>query len=155
MTTENFKNYVKAQKINPQWAKVLRAMASEMSSVSEVPDLRDFFYRIGEQFAATTGETFAGVETLDDLESSLNSFWVDMTWGWVELVEDDEGINIAHQCSPLAQAFGEDALSWSVGFLEGFYHTLFTEFGASDDMVMNCVSASLDGMDIRLRFSQS
>jgi hypothetical protein len=155
MTTENFQNYVKAQKINPQWARVLRAMAAEMSSVSEAPDLRDFFYRIGEQFAGSASETFEGVETLEDLEASLHSFWVEMTWGWVELQEDDGGIDIAHQCAPLAQAFGDEALIWSVGLLEGFYQTLFTEFGASDDMVMNCVSASADGMDIRLRFSQA
>jgi predicted hydrocarbon binding protein len=155
MTTENFKKYAKAQKINSQWARLLRAMAAEMSSVSEAPDLRDFFFRIGEQFATSAGEAFEGVESLDDLESCLNEFWADMSWGWVELNEEDAGIDIAHQCAPLAQAFGDDSLAWSVGLLEGFYQTLFNEFGASDEMVMKCISASPDGMDIRLRFAQS
>ncbi len=155
MTTENFKKYAKTVKIDAQFARLLRAMAAEMSSVSDAPDLRDFFFRIGEQFATAAGEAFENVESLEDLESCLNAFWAEMSWGWVELNEEDEGINISHQCAPLAQAFGDDSLAWSVGLLEGFYQTLFTEFGASDDMTMNCISASQDGMDIRLRFSQS
>jgi hypothetical protein len=155
MTTENFKNYVKAQRIPLQWEMVLRAMASEMSSVSDAPDLRDFFFRIGERFASEAGNRFQGVETLEALEESLNAFWAEMTWGWVELIEEDGGIDINHQCAPLAQAFGDEALSWSVGLLEGFYQTLFNEFGANEDMTMSCVAASPDGMDIQLRFAQS
>ena len=155
MTTENFKNYIKAQQIPLQWGGVLHAMSAEMSSVSEDSDLRDFFFRIGERFASEVETKFEGVDTLEDLEASLNTFWSDINWGWVELVEEEDGINIAHQCAPLAKAFGDAALSWSVGLLEGFYQTLFNEFGASDEMKMNCVSKSSDGMDIRLRFSQS
>ena len=153
MTTEKFKNYIKSQKIPSQWALTLRAMAAEMSSVSDAPDLRDFFFRIGERFATAVAGNFQDANTLDALETSLNEFWANMTWGWVELQEEDGGIDIAHQCAPLAQAFGHEELSWSVGLLEGFYQTLFNEFGASEDMAMSCVAVSPDGMDIRLRFS--
>ncbi len=153
MTTEIFKNYIKTQQVPLQWGGVLRAMSTEMSSVSEDSDLRDFFFRIGERFASEVETKFQGVETLEELEASLNSFWSEINWGWVELVEGEGGIDITHQCAPLAKAFGDAALSWSVGLLEGFYQTLFIEFGASDEMKMNCVRLSPDGMDICLRFS--
>jgi hypothetical protein len=153
MTTENFKNYAKAQRISLQWEAVLRAMAAEMSSVSDSADLRDFFFRIGERFAIEAGERFKGVETLDELEEGLKDFWAEMTWGWVELHEKDGGIDLSHHCAPLTKAFGDESLSWSVGFLEGFYQTLFNEFGANDDMIMSCVDASPDGMEIHLRFA--
>ena len=155
MTTKNFKNYIKTQQIPLQWGGVLRAMSAEMSSVSDGPDLHDFFFRIGERFASEVETKFQGVETLEDLEASLNSFWSEINWGWVELVEEEGGIDITHQCAPLAKAFGDAALSWSVGLLEGFYQTLFNEFGANEEMKMNSVRESPDGMDIRLRFSQS
>jgi Cellulose synthase subunit D len=154
MTTDNLKKYIKTQQIPFQWSGVLRAMSAEMSSVSESSDLRDFFFRIGERFAFGIQAKFQGVETLDGLEASLNSFWAEMNWGWVELVEEDGRLDITHQCAPLAQAFGDEELTWSVGLLEGFYQTLFKEFGASDDMAMTCVGKSPDGMEIRLRFSQ-
>ncbi len=155
MTTENFTNYIKTQQVPLQWGGVLRAMSAEMSSVSEDSDLHDFFFRIGERLASEVEATFENVDTLKDLETSLNFFWSDMNWGWVELVEEEGGIDIAHLCAPLAKAFGDAALSWSVGLLEGFYQTLFNVFGASDEMRMHCVKKSSDGMDIRLRFSQS
>ena len=154
MTTDNLKNYMKIQQIPLQWRGVLRAMSAEMSSVSENSDLRDFFSRIGERFASGIQSKFQDVETLDELEASLNVFWTEINWGWVELLEEEGSIDITHQCVPLAQAFGDEELSWSVGLLEGFYQTLFKEFGASEDMVMTCVGESSDGMDIRLRFSQ-
>jgi predicted hydrocarbon binding protein len=151
--TDNFKKYSKAQKLPLQWSGILRAMAAEMSSVSDSSDLRDFFFRIGERFATDADEMLKNVETLDDLAEKLNSFWADRSWGWVELNEDDDGIDITHQCAPLANAFGDEELDWSVGFLEGFYQKLFNEFGASEDMAMSCVEKSPDGMNIRLRFA--
>jgi hypothetical protein len=155
MNIDNLKNYVITQQIPMQWSGILRAMSSEMSSVSDAPDLRDFFFRIGERFASDVSVKFQSIETLEDLEVGLNSFWSEINWGWVELAEEDGVIDIVHQCAPLAKAFGGAELSWSVGLLEGFYHTLFNEFGASDEMVMTCVEESPDGMELRLRFSQS
>jgi hypothetical protein len=155
MTTNNLKNYVKNQQIPLQWGGILRAMSVEMSSASDGADLREFFFKIGERFASSIQARFQGVETLDELEVNLNSFWAEINWGWVDLREEEGCIDIVHQWSPLAQAFGNAELSWSVGLLEGFYQTLFNEFGASDDMVMTCLSESPDGTDIRLRFSQS
>lgn len=153
MNAENLKKYIKTQQVPLQWAGVLSAFSAEMSSVSDGPDLKDFFFRIGERFASEVREKFIEVETLEELERKLNDFWSKINWGWVELVEEEGVIDIAHHCSPLAKAFGDAELSWSVGLLEGFYQTLFTAFGASNEMAMSCVGELSDGMDLRLRFS--
>ena len=63
-------------------------------------------------------------------------------------------IDIAHHASPLAEAFGDEALEWSVGLLEGFYQTVFSVLGASEKMVVRSIGEISDGMDIRLRFGR-
>ncbi len=155
MTAENLKKYIVKQQISIQWGPVLSAMAAEMSEVSEKSDLRDFFFRIGERFASKEKNKFKNVETLSELENSLNSYWTSINWGWVELEEKDGTIDITHNCSPIAEAFGNSELSWTVGLLEGFYQTLFFEFGANDEMKINCIGESADGLDLHLKFSSS
>ena len=137
-----------------QWLPVLRAMATEMSVHMHAPELRQLFFKIGERFAEDTEEHFQGVETLAQLEESLNFFWSRVNWGWVTLREAKGFIEITHSAAPLAEAFGEDALGWSVGLLQGFYQRAFNVLGASDTMVVRSVGEPSDGHDIHLRFGR-
>jgi hypothetical protein len=152
LAAENLEHYFRKQQVSPQWLGVLRAMALEMTAFAGVQGMHGVFFNIGQRFAGDAVAQFANVETIDDLERHLNVFWANANWGWVKLVESEDGIDIAHQAAPLAEAFGDEALEWSAGLLEGFYQTIFTVLGASDKMVARRVGASTDGMDIRLRF---
>ncbi len=152
MTTDNLRNYFKKQQGSLQWMAVLGAMSAELSSVSETEDLRDLFFRIGERFASGVDVDFDSVQSLTELEGLLNDFWAEHNWGWVSLVETQGYIDITHQCAPLAQAFGDDSLPWSVGLLAGFYQTMFNGLGASEGMSVRSEGESTDGMDIYLRF---
>ncbi|MBA3057525.1 MAG: cellulose synthase [Gammaproteobacteria bacterium] len=155
MTSDNLQSYFRGQQVSLQWLPVLRAMASEMSAHTEVRDLRQLFFRVGERFAKDAEEIFQGAQTLTQLEDSLNDFWNQINWGWVDLTEVDGYIDIAHQTAPLAEAFGDDALNWSIGLLEGFYQSVFSVLGASDTMVVRGIDELSQGMDIRLRFGRA
>lgn len=152
MATNNLQNYFRGQQISLQWSPVLRALAAEMSSRSDPKDLRHLFFKIGGRFAKDTEGLFREVQTIAQLEESLNDFWFRTNWGWVDLNEEDGSIYITHQASPLAEAFGDDALEWVVGLLEGFYQSVFSVLGASDTLVVSNITDLTDGMNIRLRF---
>lgn len=154
MENDKLQNYFRGQQVSLQWLPVLRALAFEMSAQAEAKDLRLLFFKIGEHFANDTEDRFQGVQTLAQLEDSLNDFWSQINWGWVDFKEVKGYIDITHQAAPLAEAFGDEALGWSVGLLEGFYQTIFKVLGASDSMIVQGVGESSNGMDIHLRFGR-
>lgn len=151
MTTDNLQNYFRGQQVPLQWLPVLRAMALEMSACTEAKELRHLFFKIGERFAKDMEVRFQGVQTLAQLEESLNDFWARINWGWVDLKEVTGSIDITHHAAPLAEAFGDAALNWSIGLLEGFYQSAFNVLGASDKMVVRGIDDLSGGIDIRLR----
>ena len=142
MTIVNLESYVRGQQISLQWLPVLRAMAVEMSEHSKRAELKNLFFKIGWRFAKDTEHLFNEAKTLPQLEEVLNDFWSQINWGWVKLNEAEGQIEIAHQAAPLAEAFGDEALGWSVGLLEGFYQSIFSLLGANDAMVCRSVDDS-------------
>jgi hypothetical protein len=97
---------------------------------------------------------FVSIETLDDLTARINSHWDRMHWGWVSLNELDDAIGIDHHACPLAEAFGDASLPWSVGLLEGFYQTVFEALGAGDTMKVKALEGNMSDILIQLRFGQ-
>lgn len=154
MASNNLQSYFRGQQVALQWLPVLRAMASELSAQTDAKELRQLFFKIGEQFAKDTGDLFQGAQSLTQLEERLNDFWLRINWGWVDLSEVKGYIEIEHQAAPLAEAFGDDAFAWSIGLLEGFYQTVFSVLGASDAMVVRSVGVTAGGMDVQLRFGR-
>ena len=154
MKIDNLQDYFRGQQVSLQWLPILRALAFEMSANAQGKELRQLFFKVGEHFANDTEERFQDVQTLAQLEESLNDFWSQINWGWVDLKEGKSYIEIAHQAAPLAEAFGNDALEWSVGLLEGFYQSVFKVLGASETMVVQGIGESSNGMDIRLHFGR-
>ena len=152
MSTDNFKNYLRTQQVSLQWLPVLRALATELSANASEQGLRRLFFKVGERFAKDVEARFAEVQTLEELEDELNQFWTQINWGWVNLAEADDAIEIVHQAAPIEESFGEEALPWSVGLLEGFYQTVFTVLGAGDGMSVNAVDGECGDMLVRLRF---
>ncbi len=154
MKIDTLEDYFRGQQVSLQWLPILRALAYEMSANAETQELRSLFFKIGEHFANDAEDRFQGVQTLVQLEEHLNEFWSQINWGWVDLKEVKSYIEISHQAAPLAEAFGNDALEWSVGLLEGFYQSVFKVLGASETMVVQGIGESSNGMDIRLRFGR-
>lgn len=152
MTNNALQDYFRGQQVSLQWLPILRAMALEMSAHAEADELRHLFFNIGERFAKDTEDRFHGVQTLTQLEESLNDFWGRINWGWVDLREETGAIDITHHAAPLAEAFSDEALNWSTGLLEGFYQTVFNVLGASDTMVVRNVGESSGGVGVRLRY---
>lgn len=154
MVSDKLQNYFREQQVSLQWLPVLRAMALEMSAHADAKELRHLFFKIGERFAKDAEHRFQDVQTLVQLEDSLNDFWSRINWGWVDLNEVKGYIDIMHQAAPLAEAFGDEALDWSIGLLEGFYQSVFKVLGASEAMVICGVGELSDGMGVRLRFGR-
>ena len=154
MTVVNLESYVRGQQVSLQWLPVLRAMATEMAAHSKPAELRDLFFKIGQRFGKDTEHLFEGSQSLSQLEENLNDFWSQINWGWVKLDEVKGHIDILHQIAPLAEAFGDESLVWSVGLMEGFYQSVFSILGASESMVCRCADSSVVGMNLHLRFGQ-
>lgn len=154
MTNDALQNYFREQQVSLQWLPVLRAMAGEMSVHMRVEDLHQLFFKIGERFAKDTEEHFQNVQTLAQLEENLNFFWARINWGWVTLREAKGFIDITHSAAPLVEAFGDEAIDWSSGLLQGFYQRAFSVLGASDTMSVRGVGEASGGMDIQMRFGR-
>lgn len=152
MNNDHLENYFRGQQVSLQWLPMLRAMATEMAEHSEVGDLHRLFFKVGQRWANDTGDFFQSAKSLTQLEECLNDFWLRINWGWVDFVEMEDHVTISHYAAPLAEAFGDDALQWSIGLLEGFYQSLFHALGASDAMVVRSVDDGCKGMNASFRF---
>jgi hypothetical protein len=152
MTNDHLERYFRGQQVSLQWLPLLRSMATEMAKHSEVDDLHRLFFKVGQRWASDTGDFFQSANSLEQLEECVNDFWVRINWGWVEFTDMDDHIDIAHQATPLAEAFGDDALPWSIGLLEGFYQSLFHTLGASEALVVRSVEDACKGMNVNFHF---
>jgi hypothetical protein len=152
MENHALEKYFRHQQVSLQWLPILRALASELMERVDVADLRQLFFQIGERFAIDAEDQFQEIETLGDLEQALNELWQQMNWGWTRLQEAKASVDIHHHAAPLAHAFGDDALEWSIGILEGFYQHVFKALGAGDAMQVQGVGSK--GITIHLRFSR-
>ena len=137
-----------------QWRSVLRALAQELHANGTTEGLKTLFFVVGQRMARDVEAEFESINTLSDLQSRLNSHWEAINWGWVALHELEDSIRIEHQAAPLAEAFGEAAMPWAVGLLEGFYDAVFKVLGAGDSMRVHAMNEPLCNLQITLRFEQ-
>jgi hypothetical protein len=148
-------HYFRTHQVPLQWSPILRALAVELTALlgSDLEALKALFRKTGERYAAEMAEQFEGIETLDELAEAFNELWQQSNWGLVTLNEAADGIEIAHQFAPLAQAFGVEELTWSSGFLEGFYQHGFQVAGAGSSLKVRVLSADDDGLSIHLKLA--
>lgn len=152
MEPSNLEQYFRTQQVAQQWLPILRSLAVELAERADVADLRQLFTQVGARFAIDVEQRFVGVQTLAALEQGLNEFWQGMNWGWVSLQEAKANVDIFHYAAPLAEAFGDEQLEWSVGLLEGFYQHVFKTLGAGDAMQVEAVGG--EGIDLQFRFGR-
>lgn len=121
---KNNLDYFAKQHCSVQWRAFLTAFAGELGQQIPVGELRTLMGRLGRSMARS-GAMPQG-NTMAELEASINQILFDMSWGWVALVEKNDGLYIEHHAAPLQQAFGDEALPWSSAILEGMYAHWFS-----------------------------
>jgi hypothetical protein len=151
--TATLEAYFRSQQVSLQWSPILFAMAQELETIAPAADLRQLFQKIGTRFANSIAEQFVEIKQLPELNDALNDLWARTQWGYVQLQEASDCIEISHQFSPLHEAFGERAVPWSSGLLEGFYQTVFRNFGATELLNAQCVGIDDNGQKINIRFA--
>lgn len=146
--------YFRAQQVSPQWLPVLAALAEVLAESASERELHTVFRETGLRMAARVTDELPEVDTLAELEDVLNDDWLVRRWGWVEFEERSNCVEICHHAAPLAVAFGESALSWSCGLLEGFYEGVFRTLGAGGGLGVRAESSDAGGQVLRFRFSR-
>lgn len=146
--------YFTEQQCSRQWKGFLRAFAGEFATQLDEADLRALMRRIGERFAHEAEVDLGNCRTLDDLQLAMGQVWVRLDWGWVELADRGDYLEVRHHCAPLIAAFGPDALRWSPGFLEGAYQAWFSSAHAGNLEVRQSAEPDLAG-SIEFRLAQA
>lgn len=154
MNSENLLDYLRTQQVAPQWLGFLRALASELAAQADDEALRTLFNGVGAKLAVDAQASMAEIDSLKDLQQALNAHWEDIQWGWVEMDEQEDFVEVTHYLAPLQEAFSEGALSWSVGVLEGFYQTVFQSLGADASLQLRHVPTPNDGWSLHFRFGR-
>jgi hypothetical protein len=150
MEDMNLQGYFRGQMVQLQWHPFLRAMAQQ----ADTQTLHTLFIGVGQRFAADAQGFFVDIRVLSQLQAELNDFWGRMQWGWVTLREEAGCVEISHHAAPLAEAFGDECLQWSVGFLEGFYQRIFGTLGAAESMTVRAHEHLDNGLHLRLRLGR-
>jgi hypothetical protein len=122
-------NYLAKRRCSPQWQRFLHALATEFSSALSVGDLRTLSRRIGTRFA--NDAPLSNHPTLDTLQAEISRVWGELDWGYVNLVQQNDCVEIQHFCSPLSAGLGKAGSEWCAGFLEGVYQQWFEQQGAA------------------------
>lgn len=131
-----------------QWRGFLVAMADEFVSALPAQELATLMARIGVRFAA--GHPLPACETVQGLQQEMNRVWDLLEWGWAELYQTGEGMEVVHHFSPLTAAFGQTQVPWACGFLQGVYQHWFAAAGAEGLRVDVVSTADAQGT-LRLR----
>lgn len=141
--------YYAARTCEGQWKGFLRALAGELDEQMPAEELRAFFRMVGGRMAAAA--PLAAGQTLQDLEVQANRYFGGIGWGWMKVRDLDTSLELLHSCSPLRQAFGDGAMSWTTSVLEGLYAGWLRQLGAGEDLQFRQVGRAEGGCDT-LRF---
>ena len=144
----------RAQQLSAQWAFALPALAEAMAGSAAERELKALFRQAGRSMGEAAVDAMAEVDTISDLEASLNAFWHVRRWGRVTLGERKGHMEIVHYAAPLAAAFGEASLVWTCGLLEGFYEAVLHALGAGDGLAVVAESSDAEGLVLRFRFGR-
>ena len=142
--------YLRARHIAPQWRLVLPALGQALSAKLPAETLRSLLHSTGEAFAQAA--PVAPAESVARMEDAMNQAWDRHDWGWVGIEDQGDALVLTHHAAPLAMAFGEAALAWAPGFLEGAYQQWFRQLGAGESLRVRQVGQA-DGT-VTLRFGQ-
>lgn len=133
----------------PQWADFLQVLGEELGEQMSPEEIRAFFFLLGQRMARRT--PLSAGETLQDLEQLVNERLRQIGWGWMRIRDLNTSLEFLHSCSPFRQAFGDAALEWAPGLLEGLYGEWLKQIGAEESLVLQQLGKP-EGIQDTLRF---
>jgi Cellulose synthase subunit D len=145
--------YYAQKHCNAQWRTFLTAISSEIFHHAQGDDAELFFREVGRGMAELM--RLHQVEGLRQLQQAMNDRLEQMDWGWVELGDAGQAINVCHYAAPSAIADDTRGM-WarSLGHtLEGLYGQWFLAQGAAVHLRTKLVSNPSPG-EFLLRHSR-
>lgn len=124
-------DYLQAERISVQWAGFMSALSAELQAQLTADEYRTLLFKMGTRFAQA--HPIEGGDTVQILENNINAIWQGSRWGYAELVDAGQFLEISHHFCPLPVAAGIDN-ALSGGFLEGVYGVWMQAAGASPDL---------------------
>lgn len=125
--TDSLLGYYERNACSPQWLEFNRGLALELSAGLPPEEIRALFKRVGNHMASAM--PVPRCDSLQELQAGFNARWESIAWGFCTLREEEEFLEIAHACSPLAMAFGPASSAWTSGLFEGAYQAWFAAQG--------------------------
>lgn len=132
-----------------QWTEFLAVLSEELADQMSPEENRAFLTVLGRRIARRNPLTQG--ETLQDLENFVNEFLRSSGWGWMRVRDLNSSLEFLHSCSPLRQAFGDAAMDWAPGLLEGLYSEWLKQLGADPALVFQQLGRP-EGLPDTLRF---
>lgn len=137
---------------DPQWQDFLYAMSEELSAQLSLPELRGFFYAVGARMAAAS-PVRAG-SSLAELEAAFNDWLSQRDWGFVQIQDRQNALELIHACAPLRAAFGEQGMSAAGAVIEGLYSTWLEQVGVDQQLTLRQVGEAEGPADtLKFRFA--
>lgn len=141
--------YFLSAPISSQWSDFLAVLAEELAEQMSAEEIRAFFVVLGRRAARRSPLTQG--ETLQDLEHFVNDYLARVGWGWMRVRDLNSSLEFLHSCSPLRRAFGDAAMDWAPGLLEGLYAEWLKQLGADENLVLQQLGKP-EGLPDTLRF---
>lgn len=132
---------------------LLLSVFRELEQRAEPGTLRAWCHLFGKVWAGDAADQFAAAQDLATLNELVNKFWSVNRWGWAQLREVEDGLQVTHSGAPISGDSAARHLHWSCGLLEGFYEAIFKQLGADDSMKVRIEGASDDHFALTLRLS--
>lgn len=111
-------DYYARQHCSRQWVHFLMALAAELEEKVDPVEAEQFLEVLGSRMAAMM--PLRHCESLQQLEDDMNAVLQDIDWGWVQLAETDNFIEILHGAYPVLPQ-QNTTRSWIAPVLEGLY----------------------------------
>ena len=132
---------------------LILSVFEELVNRAEPATLRAWCHLFGKVWADRCAAEFDNAGELDSLNAQLNEFWSKNQWGWTQLREIEQGLEIMHTGAPLTKPELLPYLQWSCGLLEGFYEAVFKQHGADESMKVRVDSATPDRFSLILQLT--
>lgn len=147
-------NYFLSRPAAGRWTGLLSALAEELAAQMPASEIRAFFAVLGRRWARTMPLNVDGGSTATDLkalEQAVNQVICQADWGWMRIKDCGNSVEFQHSCAPLRSAFGDAAMEWAPGLLEGLYDEWLRGQGADRGLVLKQVGRA-EGSADTLRF---
>jgi len=145
-------DYLITERISVQWQGFLAVLSEELQEQLEPAEYRELLHRMGGRFA--NNHPIAGGDTVNSLENSLNALWKPLRWGYAELSDVGNHLEIRHHLCPLPDAMHTDN-QIAGGFLEGVYEAWLHAAGAGRDLQVRQLPDSADPFLMVFQFGRN